>query len=630
MKNMKISRPNKESVLIALGFFILSFLWIYFSDRVLLSILGSQDKLTSFQTYKGWFYVTLATVYIVYIVNREIKKKNKLIAILNNKNEWQNILISNIPNIEVVLFDSSSEAILMNGNDFIEKANGNDEKSLNKVLSFRNENYFIEYTSLKKDILSGNAVNLDFDDKTVNLKIKGHPVTDNEGNIIAGLLVYYNNKERVALLSELLDEKEKYDQLFKEYHNVNLELNRSYQELIVKNKALKASKERYQNFFMQSTDGIYRLDFDSPLDLNLSPEEQKRYIIEKGYLAECNPVFAKIYGKNNVEELLNQKISELHNIETVNLYFDLSEQLVLNNYKIQNIETKEILPDGTSQFNLNTMLGIIEDRKLTRIWGTKTNISQLKKYERELIAAKKAAEESDKLKSAFLANMSHEIRTPLNGIVGFADLLSQNDLTQQQKDKYIHIVKLSNEQLLRIIDDILDISKIDTGQITISTQKFSLNQLMTDIEAYLLQEIKKVNKNLKIKCIRHFEEGADFIDTDKERLYQVVTNLVNNAVKFTSEGRITFGYRLIDPTILEFFVTDTGIGIPKNMHESIFKQFQQGEDYLTKTYGGTGLGLSICKGIIELLDGEITVESEPGKGATFTFTIPYFRPNISS
>lgn len=624
---MKLKRPNKEPLIIALGFLVLSFIWIIFSDRILYALIEESNRLTKFQTYKGWFYVTMATLYIFYLVNREINRKNKLILLLDKKNEWQNLLISNIPNVEVLLFDSSPEAILMQGEEFISKADGPDEKSLDKVLSFKNDKQLISFLSLKKDILSGNSINLDFENNHINLKIKGRPVTDDDGNVIAGLLVYLNKKDNLALQVELLEEQQKYDQLFKEYHSVNLELNRSYQELITKNKALQESKERYQNFFMQSTYGIYRIDFESQLEMTLSPEEQKRFIIENGFLAECNPVFANIYGKNNHEDMLQIKISELHNIETVNIFFDLTEQLVINGYRIQNIETREIDTSGTEQYFLNTMIGIIENKKLIRIWGTKTNISKLKKYERELLEAKKAAEESDKLKSAFLANMSHEIRTPLNGIVGFADLLSKDDLSEEQRGKYIHIVKSSNDQLLRIIDDILDISKIDTGQVTINNHDFNLNQLMNEIEIYLKQEINRIQKQLDVKCIRHFADGSDIINSDKERIYQVITNLVNNAAKFTNTGKITFGYRLIDPTVLEFFVSDTGIGIPKEMHTTIFKQFQQGEDYMTKSYGGTGLGLSICKGIIELLDGKIKVDSQPEKGSTFTFTIPYLRPN---
>lgn len=624
---MKLKRLNRESVIITVGFFLLSFLWIKFSDKALHYFIQDAEQLTRFQTYKGSFYITLAALYIFYLSNRYLNKKNNLIYLLNKKNEWQQHLISNLPNVDAIVFDNDPRILFYLGNHLLIDIEDLDEKGLDKILTFRNDRQLINYLAIKKDILAGKPVNLEFDDESRHLKIIGKPLYNDEEEIIAGLVIFLNNKDKIQLLKDLQDEKEKYDMLFKEYHGVNLELTNRNQELISKNKALQASQERYQNYFMQSRDGIFRIDFDTPLDLNTSIEVQKRNIIEKGFVAECNPSFAAIYGKKNPEELLRQKMSELHNIETVSIYFDLLENMVINGYHINNVETREVISGDMEQYYLNTLIGIIENKELIRIWGTKTNITQLKVFERELIEAKKAAEESDRLKSAFLANMSHEIRTPLNGIIGFAELLAKNDLNQKQKDKYIKIVKSSNNQLLRIIDDILDISKIDTGQITIQKTAFHLNQLMDDIDAYLNQEILRMDKNLIIECKKHFKDKQDIIFSDRDRVFQIISNLANNAVKFTEEGKITFGYHLNSPSELEFFVCDTGIGISDEIHDAIFNQFQQGEEYMTKTYGGTGLGLAICKGILDLMDGDIKVKSEIGKGSTFSFTIPYFRNN---
>ncbi len=614
---------NKESVVVSSGFFILSFFWILLSDRLLLFFIKDPVRITNFQSYKGWFYVAMATVYVFYLVNRKIRQKDKLIYLLNKQTQWQNILLSNIPNINVILFDKDSGVILMQGGELLSQAKEKDEKSLDKILTFENENQLISYSAIKADILNGNTVNLKFQDKKSSFLIKGRPILNDNEQIIAGLLVYINTMEHAKVLDQLEEEKEKYATLFNEYHTVNLELKRSYEELISKNFSLKESKERYQNFFMQSTDAIYRIDFDRPLDLRFSLEEQKQYILENGFLAECNPVYATIYGQDSFEHLRNTKISDLLNIQTIQTYFILFENLVRNNYKIKNIETNEPLTDGKDRFFLNTMIGIIDDSKLVRIWGTKTSITQLKQYEKELIAAKKRAEESDHLKSAFLANMSHEIRTPLNGIIGFAELLCLDNLETAQRQKYVQVVRTSNNQLLQIIDDILDISKIETHQLTISLSVFSLNQLMKEINEYLTTELKDRRKTIATKCHISFNDNDDLIESDKERLFQVITNLLNNSVKFTRKGLIEFGYRQLNESNLEFFVSDTGIGIPNEMHDKIFMRFKQVEDYFTRTFGGTGLGLAISKGIVELLGGKIKVKSELGEGAVFKFTIPF-------
>jgi|GEM_PF-2173609 len=255
--------------------------------------------------------------------------------------------------------------------------------------------------------------------------------------------------------------------------------------------------------------------------------------------------------------------------------------------------------------------------------GNVIDITKTKEIVRQLIAAKEKAEEADHLKSAFLANMSHEIRTPLNGILGFSQLLN-DDIDDERKNRYIEIINKSGEQLLTIITDILDISKIEVGQLTLVLEKYSVNSIIDDI--YLMFKFQSQHRNLEFFLEKSLQDSDSLIYTDDVRLKQILSNLINNALKFTKSGYIKYGYQKKEG-FLEFFVEDTGIGVPKEKQELIFDRFRQSNETTTRDFGGTGLGLSICKGIVELFGGKIWVESDGKTGSTFRFTIPYKRDN---
>ena len=257
-----------------------------------------------------------------------------------------------------------------------------------------------------------------------------------------------------------------------------------------------------------------------------------------------------------------------------------------------------------------------------------SNITLRKKAEKELYRAKEKAEESDRLKSAFLANMSHEIRTPMNGILGFADLLSTPGLDTQKHNKYVDIIKRSGSRMLNIISDIIDISKIESGQMSVQITDFNVNEILDQI--YKILRLDAMEKELDLTCIEGLTGNAGVILSDKDKIYSILSNLVKNAIKYTDKGTVEFGYVLKEQNkdqILEFYVKDTGIGIPENRQEAIFERFVQADIEDTQARQGAGLGLAISKSLVEILGGDMWLISEEGKGSEFYFSIRYTRAN---
>lgn len=259
-----------------------------------------------------------------------------------------------------------------------------------------------------------------------------------------------------------------------------------------------------------------------------------------------------------------------------------------------------------------------QEGKITNYIILSEDISERKKMEKDLISAKEKAEESDRLKSAFLANMSHEIRTPLNSILGFSDLLNTPDLDRETRKEFTNLICSSGNNLLAIINDILDISKIEAGQITLTMTEFSAKQLVTKIQKEY--SFKAKSKGIELK-LAYSPDHDLIILSDEARIKQVLINFIGNALKFTESGYIEIGVTLIEKNI-QFHVRDTGIGISKDYHEKIFDRFRQIESAQTRRYGGNGLGLAITKNLAELLGGRIRLESEPNFGSTFFFTLP--------
>jgi PAS domain S-box-containing protein len=339
----------------------------------------------------------------------------------------------------------------------------------------------------------------------------------------------------------------------------------------------------------------------------------------EGIFTFVNPAFHSLYGFPP-EEIIGKTTPRVFKS-------GLMDKLVYENFWMNLLEGNEVRGEWSNR-RVNGAIIDIEssatpimdgEQNIIGFLGIQRDITERKQAEQELIVAKEKAEESDRLKSAFLANMSHEVRTPLNSIIGFSELLADPHFGQEQKDEFIHLIVTNGNNLLTIISDIMDISKIESGEITMHKSQVDARKLIITVkERFLFQA---VTKKLKLKLSLPDTPIETLLFTDADRLHQIFNNLINNALKFTEKGQIEIGYHCWD-NLLEFFVRDTGIGISSEYHNKIFERFRQVESEKTRKYGGNGLGLAITKNLVELLGGKIWVESEPGRGSAFYFIIP--------
>ncbi len=304
--------------------------------------------------------------------------------------------------------------------------------------------------------------------------------------------------------------------------------------------------------------------------------------------------------------------------------FNDEQKIIKTGIPLINKIENRIGENGETNWFSATKVPIVDKRQKS-IMGTvgiTRNITKQIIVEKKLAKAKQQAEESDRLKSAFLANMSHEIRTPMNAILGFSDLLDDNNLEESEKKTYIQYIKNNGKTLLKLIDDIIDVSKIESNEMKITKTKFYLNKIFDELFSYYDRENKRVNNgNVHLK-INKGKDNFFTIQSDEVRLKQVISNLLTNAIKFTNEGEIKFGYYVETDEKIIIYVQDTGIGIEEDKHEQIFKRFHHYAEMPGKDYYGTGLGLSISKHLVELLGGKIWVESSAGKGSKFLFSLP--------
>jgi len=293
-------------------------------------------------------------------------------------------------------------------------------------------------------------------------------------------------------------------------------------------------------------------------------------------------------------------------------------ELIIANIELafQNEEKKK---RAAELINVNIKIAL-QDKEIEKLAAELIIANLALAFQSELIIAKEKAEENEKLKTAFLQNMSHEIRTPMNAIIGFSKLLDKPELSIEKRKSFTSIIVNSTNQLLSIVTDILTISSIETKQEKLNIKAVCINNIIVDLLAIF--KTQAFNQNISLYAKQQLTDRQSEIYTDNTKITQILSNLITNALKFTHEGFIEFGYNL-KGSELEFYIKDSGIGIKTEMQEKIFERFRQANENINKKYGGTGLGLAISKSFVELLDGKIWVQSELEKGSTFYFTIPY-------
>jgi PAS domain S-box-containing protein len=366
-------------------------------------------------------------------------------------------------------------------------------------------------------------------------------------------------------------------------------------------KALQNSEKRYRNIFESILDGVIIYNM-------------KREIVE------VNNMAIKMYGYSYTEFKQTINARYIHPVQN-HSFEEVVNHLNSNYDRMFEGESVDRRKNG-EQFFVNVKGRLIDYNNAPHLLIIVRDITSIKQSEQDLLLAKEKAVESEKLKSAFLANMSHEIRTPMNSIIGFSDLLDDEDVSQEEKGHFLKIIRKNGSQLLNIINDIIDVSKIEAGQVKLNFENINLVELFMDL--YQMFEPVAAEKNIELINAAANRSEAFSIETDEVRLKQILINLINNAMKFTHEGSIEFGFKLTDQEkSIHFYVKDTGIGISKEKQNDIFQRFMQAELKTTKLYGGTGLGLAISLGLVQTFKGKMWLESEVGKGSTFNFRLPY-------
>ena len=462
--------------------------------------------------------------------------------------------------------------------------------------------------------------------------------------------IFFTNKgiPIIVKYTILTDGKTKYFQLV--LLNYSSELLKDEKELKVKKKLEFLYSTAQQFLSLNYTDDIYEFVGKSIRELiprsivvtSYYDKENNAYVIQNisgigkkleaiskkigiNLIGHKVSVETKIRNESNYSRLINlDRFDEKLFLRKNQIYNTVRDFFVINSHYSVSIDNKNELLGNISIFTRNDKK--IENPELIEIFAYQAGATiQKHNLQKQLIKSKEKAEESDKLKSAFLANMSHEIRTPMNTIIGFSEMLFKKDLKDEQREKYYKLVSESSTSLLNLIDDILDISKIESGQLSIIDTRFSPFLLLQELLFIFKKTLKLQQSNVKLSLkINSKIEDIEIVN-DEFRLKQILNNLITNAIKFTTKGKIEFGYT-IDNNILVFFVSDTGKGISKSRQKNVFKRFNQGEGIKVK---GTGLGLAISKQLVQLMGGELWLESDIQKGSNFYFSMPLTKKEVN-
>ena len=521
------------------------------------------------------------------------------------------------------------------------------------------------------------TTNVQFSDEVATLfelNSKTHLATLNDVTFWDGLYDFAKTKDTSWYNRFVFEEFESYDVEYIGVYDVNnnFVIKTSTPEIksenfIPKQVLTDLYSKKVSRFFMKIPEGVVEV-FAATIHPSDDPKKDKHK--PSGYF-----IMARLLDKNyfnNLQKISSSQVSLVYNdTDTISDEDNVTKVLILKDWSNKAVSeivfkrpfnldfrsTKKILSIIILAFILNIIIYLYYSRKwmygplktITNILetGNEDSIKILKKspgefgyignlfeensnQRKQLVIAKQKAEESDKLKSSFLANVSHEIRTPMNAIIGFSDLLNDTSLSKKDKLEYLQIIRNSGSNLVSIIEDLLEMSKIDANQISAKLVGFDLNKCIHDLYDTIKVTIP-VEKKIDFYVIDNPNPTKKNILSDEIKLKQIITNLITNAIKYTNNGKVSFGYEVHEnDKIIVFTVKDSGLGIDKKNIDIIFDRFRRIEDDFSVELSGLGLGLSICKAYVEMLGGTIQVESAIGEGSTFVFTVPlqYDKSNL--
>jgi PAS domain S-box-containing protein len=556
---------------ITIAYLIFGLLWILFSDMLLEATITNSEMLNHFQTYKGSFYIVITALLLFFMVKEHLRRLQE-----------QQILFETMFNTinDSVIIANPDREILMVNKGMLETFAYSAEELIGKKteMLYEDKSKYNEYGNVVFNKISQNTQT----SYTTNYKDRNNKLFPGESfsaKLFDSKGIWIGN---LAIIRDI-----------SEHHKTQTELHESRIKL-------EAALE-------SMTDAVFISD-------------------DKGNLVDFNESFATFHKFKSKEACFKRlddypEILEIYlpdgqiaRLDQLAVPRALNGETAANNeYMLKRKDTGETWVGSYGFAPIRNKSGIIVGSVVVA-----RDVTQNKLAKDELLKAKDKAEESDRLKTIFLQNISHEIRTPMNAIIGFSELLADAELERKKQQQYIDIIVNSGNQLLSIVNDILTISILETGQANISLKKININALLNE----LLTVFSKTAADKEITLTLDGDTSGDFyINTDETKIRQVLSNLLSNAFKFTAKGEVTFGYA-INENFMEFWVRDTGIGIKPELHEKIFNRFHQA-DQINEHYGGTGLGLAISKEFVELLGGSIRLESEAGNGSTFYFTLPY-------
>ena len=525
-------------------------------------------------------------------VGRDITDQKKAEHKLNESNERNKAILSTIPDVMFVFnkqgdildcHSSKNELLLVPQDDFI-------GKNLSEVAP----SYLVNINDEKIDALfkTGKPQNYSYP-----LELNG------ETKYFEGRMVKLGNDKILSIVRDITEQRKMEDALRQSEENYHTIFQLANDSIIIHDPLtgdiIDANKVAIESYGLKTLDELkqYGYTSDPPYSLYDSVRWLKKALTEGPQIFEWKSV--RVDGSVFWEEV------------------HLSETKILEQERVISI-SRDITIRKSIESKLQRINKELKERNEEYAALNEEYVTQ----NEELHNAKEKAEGADKLKSAFLANMSHEIRTPMNAIMGFSGLLAKGNIPEEKQKQFAEIIKRRSNDLLKIIDDILDISKIEANQIVLSKTNGSLVKMMDEVFEYSLTKAEVDQKvDVKLKLVQQFAD-VDEVTTDFGRVKQILFNLIENALKFTETGTIEIGYSKFDGEYIRFYVKDSGPGISTENQSKIFERFQQAHDISKRDFGGTGLGLTISKGLVDLLGGTIWVESEKGKGSQFSFTIP--------